>query len=244
MEENFLDEPFGQGVQNLGWKNSFDVPMSLDSAGLDVYEFRIWCHLAKRAARKGNAWPSLRTMSEDLKISKPIVIRSLKSLQDKKLLKISTRLKGNGDRTSNLYVCLAPEQGGVVNHIDQGGQPHLPGVVNDVDQGGQPHLPGVVNDVDHKLLKEQTLKTEERGRVVLSDEEFIQSLKNDPAYKGVDVDREIHKLKAWLSVRPGEQCTRRRLINWLNRADRRIDPFNSGKRQYNPRTDPDRSVLS
>jgi len=229
MEENFLDEPFGQGVQNLGWKNSFDVPMSLDSAGLDVYEFRIWCHLAKRAARKGNAWPSLRTMSEDLKISKPIVIKSLKSLQDKKLLKISPRLKENGDHSSNLYVCLAPEQGGVVNHVDQ---------------GGQPHLPGVVNDVDHKLLKEQTLKTEERSRVVLSDEEFIQSLKNDPAYKGVDVDREIHKLKAWLSVRPGEQCTRRRLINWLNRADRRIDPFNGGKRQYNPRTDPDRSVLS
>ena len=210
MEENFLDEPLGQGVQNLSWKNSFDVPMSLDSAGLDVYEFRVWCHLARRAAKNGVAWPSMRTMCEDLKIGHATLLKAIKSLQDKKLLSITKREKLNGDHASNLYVCLAPEQGGV-----------YPPQVQGVPTLGTGVYPGWV----HKLLKEQTLKTEESSRVVLSDEDFIQSLKNDPAYKGVDVNGEILRLKAWLSVRPGMQFTRRGLVNWLNRADRRIDQF-------------------
>ena len=57
---------------------------------------------------------------------------------------------------------------------------------------------------------------------LLPDDAFIAELKQDPAYQGLDIDREVGKLQAWLLTPKGagKQLTRQRLVNWLNRADR------------------------
>ena len=52
-----------------------------------------------------------------------------------------------------------------------------------------------------------------------TDEEWINELKSNPAYEGVDVPREHARMTAWCSVN-GKQPSRRRFINWLNRAER------------------------
>jgi hypothetical protein len=59
----------------------------------------------------------------------------------------------------------------------------------------------------------------------LSDEGFIQGLKNNPAYKGIDIDREIGKMTAWLSTPKGKSrnLTRGFVVNWLNRVDKPMD---------------------
>lgn len=53
----------------------------------------------------------------------------------------------------------------------------------------------------------------------LTDEEWLESLKSNPAYKGLDVEALYHKMLAWCDVR-GKKPTRARLLNWLNREDK------------------------
>ncbi len=66
---------------------------------------------------------------------------------------------------------------------------------------------------------ETSVKRMPTGRNGLVDSEWIASLKSDKTYAGVDVDRELGKMHQWCKIR---QLTpsRRRFINWLNRAEK------------------------
>ncbi len=66
---------------------------------------------------------------------------------------------------------------------------------------------------------EASVKRMPTGRNGLVDSEWIASLKADKTYAGVDVDRELGKMHNWCKIR---QLTpsRRRFINWLNRAEK------------------------
>jgi len=70
--------------------------------------------------------------------------------------------------------------------------------------------------------------------VSMADNEFINALKQNPAYRGIDIDREIGKLDAWLLTPRGrgKKKTQQRLVNWLNKAEKPMDSVN------NPPTDP------
>ncbi len=59
-----------------------------------------------------------------------------------------------------------------------------------------------------------------------TDDEFLASLLKNPAYQGIDIQRELSKMDAWLSVRPEKKKTRRFIVNWLNRADKEVRPAN------------------
>lgn len=71
---------------------------------------------------------------------------------------------------------------------------------------------------EKKRGEERTLRTSSP----LTDEEFLKALKKNPAYEGLDIDRELSKLDAWLLTPRGhgKQKTRQRILNWLNGADR------------------------
>jgi len=60
----------------------------------------------------------------------------------------------------------------------------------------------------------------EKNNIYPSDEEFIISLKNNSAYKHIDIISELGKMDAWLSARPGRQKTRRFIVNWLNKIEK------------------------
>jgi hypothetical protein len=53
----------------------------------------------------------------------------------------------------------------------------------------------------------------------MSDDDFVASLINDPAYEGIDVRREAAKWARWCELHR-KQTTRKRLVAWLNRVDR------------------------
>lgn len=59
-----------------------------------------------------------------------------------------------------------------------------------------------------------------------ADNEFIAALKANPAYAQIDIDREIHKARAWLLTPAGRgrQLTRKFIVNWLNRTDTPLLP--------------------
>jgi hypothetical protein len=62
-----------------------------------------------------------------------------------------------------------------------------------------------------------------RKRRVESDSEWIASLKVDPELAGLDVDKEIAKCRFWCRNQPTPiLASRKRIINWLNKADRTV----------------------
>ncbi len=57
-----------------------------------------------------------------------------------------------------------------------------------------------------------------------SQEDFFAECRSNPAYTGIDVDREWHKMSAWCLANR-QKPTRRRFVNWLNRADKPLAPY-------------------
>ena len=73
------------------------------------------------------------------------------------------------------------------------------------------------NNVGHKAAK----------AAPTSDADWLESLKVDPAYIGIDVAIEHAKASRWCETNR-KQLSRRRFVNWLNRAER---PIGSAKPQ-------------
>ena len=65
----------------------------------------------------------------------------------------------------------------------------------------------------------------------ISAEDFIRKLKDNPAYKHVDIDRELSKMDAWLLAHPGREKTTRFAVNWLNKIQA---PLPSTKQSFIP----------
>ncbi len=51
--------------------------------------------------------------------------------------------------------------------------------------------------------------------------DFLEGLRGNAAYKGIDIDREIGKMQAWLSTPKGKgrKLTKGFVVNWLNKID-------------------------
>ena len=67
-------------------------------------------------------------------------------------------------------------------------------------------------------------KGKEKGNSIVSDEAYIKSIKNNPAYKHIDVEHELAKMDGWLSTHPGRKKTRAFIVSWLNRIEKPIEP--------------------
>ncbi|MBL7686228.1 MAG: hypothetical protein JNK65_09390 [Deltaproteobacteria bacterium] len=69
---------------------------------------------------------------------------------------------------------------------------------------------------------EETRSNKERSKTSQDDlKNFLDSLKMNPAYKSIDIDRELAKIDAWLQTPKGKrrQKTKGFILNWLNRID-------------------------
>jgi len=98
--------------------------------------------------------------------------------------------------------------------------------VDKSDEGWTSETGRVDTSVLRPVRTTPVLEKKQEGKptngIVLTDDAFLASLKRNPAYEGIDIDRELGKLDAWLSTPRGrgKQKTRQRIVNWLNRADR------------------------
>lgn len=64
-----------------------------------------------------------------------------------------------------------------------------------------------------------------RRKQLPPDDEWLQSLCESPAFKGVDVIKEYHKCLTWFETKkPGLKISRQRVLKWLNNAERYIIP--------------------
>jgi len=59
----------------------------------------------------------------------------------------------------------------------------------------------------------------------LADSVFIETLKANPAYSQIDIERELGKAGAWCEANH-RVCTKRFFVNWINRAERPLQEAN------------------
>lgn len=79
---------------------------------------------------------------------------------------------------------------------------------------------------------QNTLRSRDRTPASkMSDEEWMNSLRKNPAYEGLDFDGLYGKMLAWCDAN-GRKPTRRRFVNWLNREDKPIRSPLQGKKPY------------
>jgi hypothetical protein len=57
------------------------------------------------------------------------------------------------------------------------------------------------------------------GAAPASDAEWLAGLRTNPAFHGIDVDRELAKARLWADTKR-RKCSRQFLVNWLNRAEK------------------------
>lgn len=87
--------------QDQSEMNVIFVHSSLDDAGLSVYAFRVYCHIARRANRKGSAFPGADSMSSVCGMGRTKIKEAVKELEDRNMLVVH---RTSGGTKSNVYV--------------------------------------------------------------------------------------------------------------------------------------------
>lgn len=145
---------------------------------MGVYGIAMYSLIARYANKNGeNAFPSYKTITEKLNISRPQAVKTINLLVELGLITKEKRTDSAGDATSNMYalVDLGGGKQGLPpskQHLPPSKQ-HLPQVVNVVNQGGKPGLPykDIVkntnitdNDNDTRLPMTSAPNQNENGR--------------------------------------------------------------------------------
>lgn len=87
----------------------------------------------------------------------------------------------------------------------------------------------VSTKVANHLKVEDTIIKEKNNKTILKEKkniDFISLLKENPAYKEIDIDRELAKMDAWLLTPKGRgrKKTHKFILNWLNKIDIPLKP--------------------
>lgn len=96
-----------------------------------------------------------------------------------------------------------------------------------IDKPSESKLPKPPPFVEHSMNTLGTLPpniskdklSKEKEATPRTREDFISSLKTDPAYKHVNIDNELLKMDTWLRKNPERKKTERFVLNWINKIE-------------------------
>jgi hypothetical protein len=75
------------------------------------------------------------------------------------------------------------------------------------------------NVMEGKVMEGKVRRKRVAAVAATSDEDWLSDLSQNPAYAQIDVRMELGKMQAWCAAN-GKQPSRKRFVNWLNRAER------------------------
>jgi predicted transcriptional regulator len=138
--------------------------------------------------------PSIKTLCVNLGISKPTVLKAIKSLCDHGVLEVVERHDEAGRDQSHLYVIKdwRSTETGRVNDVDTRVK-QIDTRVNDVDGEGKGRLPGRVNDVDTKD-KERERERSKDNQVIHSLSQIIPPLCLDSSIEEKTIQKDKSKI--------------------------------------------------
>ncbi len=81
------------------------------------------------------------------------------------------------------------------------------------------------SECERNAIKESKVKESKvNNKSIVPNTSFLDSLKNNLAYKHIDVGQELAKMDAWLLVHKGRKKTPKFVVAWLNRIDKPLEP--------------------
>ena len=82
-------------------------------------------------------------------------------------------------------------------------------------------LHNFIEECENPLRRvDKEVDKDNKSKIVIQPPDFLTAIKNNPAYKGIDIDSELSKMDAWLLTKPGRKKTKQFVVNWLNRIDK------------------------
>lgn len=130
---------------------------------MSIYSKCVYCLLMSYKGEKNACFPSLKTISDDLRVSKNTVLKSISELEDNDLLIVQRTKKNNGENSVNLYI---PDLIYEDIEVVRGGSPHEP--------PSSPHEPPLVHHVNTK----NNIYKNNIEEFLISNEESIDSSEN------------------------------------------------------------------
>ena len=74
----------------------------------------------------------------------------------------------------------------------------------------------LIKEEEKKGMQGEARSVQKRSRAALCDVEWVQSLRENPAYAGIDIDLQFRRASVWYPEH-NRQLTRRAFVNWLIR---------------------------
>jgi len=110
----------------------FKVSNQIFEEKLDIYEIGVYSVLCRFANNDSSeSFPSITRIQEMLKVSRPKIVKTLKSLTEKGIIH---KKSGNKGYSNRYYLMSLPSKRELlVNEINQPSKPQLPQVVNEVN---------------------------------------------------------------------------------------------------------------
>lgn len=209
------------------------IHADLDEAGLTPNQFRVFCHISRR----GVCTSSVESIASVCRMHADTVWACLRVLEDHGMIVRTARMGKPTEIQTSPPSAWAPTRNKGVPEtkgrpLSSGGGTGNKGVPPTRNKGVQSISLKLIPLSEKAQREEFSLSGElpkpngSPARVVpprSPDADWIAGLKSDPAYRGIDVDRELAKAQRWATTNR-RQCTRRFFTNWLNRADPAITP--------------------
>ena len=104
----------------------------------------------------------------------------------------------------------------------KGGRPKKPTGIPQVSHGEPTANPNVTDKIGLERIGGE--KNGSAAEAAPTDAQWISELSRNPAYEGIDVRRELEKMKVWCSTNK-KVPSKRRFVNWLNRAEKPINGY-------------------
>ena len=82
-----------------------------------------------------------------------------------------------------------------------------------------------------KRWAEKQAKTKTPKTAPIPIEDWLTTIKANPAYQHLSIDTELAKMDAWLSTKPGRKKTKSFVVNWLNKIEA---PMTNGSGKQKP----------
>src|SRR5579883_712649 len=102
LESADLEEKFPQAT--LAQKSLPFIPAWLDDYGLSAIEFRVYCHVTRRAGKGGKCWESVPRIAKACRLGRNVTLKALHTLTEVYRLLIKNKRPGETDEYS-----IAPE---------------------------------------------------------------------------------------------------------------------------------------
>lgn len=170
--------------------------------------------IADFADDDGRAFPSIATLAEKSRLKERMTQYAIRNLVEIGELEIEPN---GGPRGCHVYHVRTLEADAEVAPVQ-----NLRGAIS--DRGGATHCAKGVQPIAPKPSLTVTEPSGGKGKKKRRndvDDDFLDGLRNNPAYRLLDIDVEVGKAQAWIAANPGRLFTRRFLVSWLNRATKK-----------------------